>query len=110
MEVPCLATRKIDTLSATLGHNCVGDIPGYIFIPGYQRGYRWDVTDVERLLKDIWHALDNRVKNQPYNLQPVVVTLREQGPTAESCLWELVDGQQRLTTFYSILLWMRTQA
>lgn len=106
MDVPCLDAHRADTPSATLGHKYVGDITGLFFIPGYQRGYRWDVTDVRRLLEDIWHALDNNDPKQPYNLQPVVVKLRQQGPTAQSCHWELVDGQQRLTTLYLILLYM----
>lgn len=106
MDVPSLGARKTDTPSATLGHKYVGDITGLFFIPGYQRGYRWDITDVKRLLDDIWHALDNSDQKQPYNLQPIVVKLRQQGLTAESCHWELVDGQQRLTTLYLILLYM----
>lgn len=93
--------------TAILDHKYVGDITGRFFIPGYQRGYRWDATDVRRLLDDIWHALDQSASKQPYNLQPVVVKLRQQGSNTEPCLWELVDGQQRLTTLYLILLYMR---
>ena len=104
MDVPSLGARKTDTPSATLGHKYVGDITGLFFIPGYQRGYRWDITDVKRLLDDIWHALDNSDQKQPYNLQPIVVKLRQQGLTAESCHWELVDGQQRLTTLTLIFI------
>lgn len=89
-----------------LGHKYVGDIAGVFFIPGYQRGYRWDITDVKRLLDDIWYALDSDIQKQPYNLQPIVVKLLQQGNTAETCHWELIDGQQRLTTLYLILLYM----
>jgi hypothetical protein len=93
--------------TAILDHKYVGDITGRFFVAGYQRGYRWDTTDVKRLLDDIWHALDNNSSKQPYNLQPVVVKLRQPGSTEQPCLWELVDGQQRLTTLYLILLYMR---
>jgi len=107
MDVPCLDAHGTNKASATLGHKYVGDIAGVFFIPGYQRGYRWDATDVKRLLEDIWRALDKNTTEQPYNLQPVVVKLRQRGSTAQSCHWELVDGQQRLTTLYLILLYMQ---
>lgn len=31
----------------------VGDIEGKFFIPAYQRGYRWGVDEVTRLLDDV---------------------------------------------------------
>jgi len=76
----------------------VGDIAGRFNVPRYQRGYRWGKTEVERLLNDIW---DNGAG--PYNLQPIVV--KSQGENQ----WELVDGQQRLTTLYLIFLYMRRE-
>lgn len=68
----------------------VGDITGEFFIPSYQRGYRWGEKEVERMLRDI---LENG--DRPYSLQPVVVRKRETD-------YELVDGQQRLTTLFLI--------
>lgn len=73
----------------------VGDISGDFFIRAYQRGYRWGATEVRRLLDDIWQAA-----GEPYFLQPVVVKPRKTDS------WELVDGQQRLTTLYLILQYM----
>ncbi|HPY03526.1 MAG TPA: DUF262 domain-containing protein [Spirochaetota bacterium] len=69
----------------------VGDIKGKFFIPSYQRGYRWGKDEVTRLLDDI---TENGDKN--YCLQPVVV--KNLGDR-----FELIDGQQRLTTLYIIL-------
>jgi uncharacterized protein with ParB-like and HNH nuclease domain len=37
-----------------LTHKIIGEIRGQSFVPGYQRGYRWDKQDVSRLLDDIW--------------------------------------------------------
>ncbi|WP_456465271.1 DUF262 domain-containing protein [Desulfurobacterium sp.] len=66
-------------------------------IPYYQRGYRWTKSQVEQLLKDLWEFSDkNENKNEFYCLQPIVVKKTEKG-------WELIDGQQRLTTIYIIL-------
>ena len=68
----------------------VADISGSFYIPSYQRGYRWSETEVVRLLDDIYQ---NGKKN--YCLQPVVVRKKEDQ-------YELIDGQQRLTTLYLI--------
>lgn len=86
---------------ATLELRLVGDVTGDFFVPRYQRGYRWGVEEVGRLLDDIWAE---GKRNGPYCLQPVVVKKRpEQGD------WELVDGQQRLTTLYLVLLYMQNE-
>ena len=89
------------TAQSTLDHKLVGDICGTFFVPGYQRGYRWDNDDVQRLLDDIWGS-----NGQDYNLQPVVVKLRKEGDDEQGHEWELIDGQQRLTTLYLIFLYM----
>jgi len=70
----------------------VGELEGTFVVPDYQRGYRWGEDEVRRLLEDIKEA-----GSADYYLQPVVVKPIEPG------LWELVDGQQRLTTLYLIL-------
>jgi hypothetical protein len=72
-------------------------------IPAYQRGYRWKSEDVTRLLDDLQEFLDEGVSGRPfYCLQPLVV--RKAGDEdAKPKHWEVVDGQQRLTTLF--LLW-----
>ncbi len=74
----------------------VGAIEGRFRVARYQRGYRWGELEVNRLLNDIW---ENGEKN--YSLQPVVV--KREGESA----WELVDGQQRLTTLFLIFAFMQ---
>jgi len=69
------------------------------FIPAYQRGYRWTRRQVTELLDDIsdfQKESDEKPKSVFYCLQPVVVKQRANE-------WELVDGQQRLTTIFIIL-------
>lgn len=73
----------------------VGSITGEFFVPSYQRGYRWGKDEVNRLLDDI---LANG--KDGYCLQPIVVKKREDK-------YELIDGQQRLTTIYLIYKYMR---
>ena len=68
------------------------------FIPAYQRGYRWSKRQVTELLNDVYEFCINKNKTEQdfYCLQPVVVKARGDQ-------WELVDGQQRLTTILIIL-------
>ena len=68
----------------------VRDISGTFFVPSYQRGYRWGEDEVLRLLNDVY--LNGR---NSYCLQPIVVRKK-------SDCYELIDGQQRLTTLYLI--------
>lgn len=74
----------------------VGDITGDFFVPAYQRGYRWGEHEVSQLLNDIRDS-----SGATYYLQPVVVKGRDDGS------WELVDGQQRLTTLYLIFQYLK---
>lgn len=74
----------------------IGDIKGDFFIPAYQRGYRWK-DEVEMMLNDI-----NEVpEGQNYSLQPIVVKRLSNNK------FELIDGQQRLTTIYLILKYIQ---
>lgn len=66
------------------------------FIPSYQRGYRWDKKQVEELLDDIYEVYVT--KQESYCLQPIVVSKIEENK------YEIIDGQQRLTTLYLILM------
>lgn len=80
-----------------LGEKIVGDIQGEFYIPSYQRGYRWDESQVCALLNDIYENGD-----EPYCLQPLVV--REDGLGR----YEVIDGQQRLTTIHIIYRYIKS--
>lgn len=72
----------------------VGNLKDLIFhIPSYQRGYRWERRQVRQLLEDIMESPEN----EPYYLQPIVVA-----PIDDKDNYNLVDGQQRMTTIYLI--------
>lgn len=70
------------------------------FIPSYQRGYRWSPLQVNQLLDDIneFEKKDNKEKGEFYCLQPIVVKRR-----ADHDDYEVIDGQQRLTTIFIVL-------
>jgi len=76
----------------------VGDITEDFFVAAYQRGYRWGEHEVEQLLDDLRGSIGST-----YFLQSVVVSRRADGS------WELVDGQQRLTTLYLIFRYLQRE-
>ncbi len=102
------------------GINCQSMIAGNSFIiKEYQRGYRWESQQIENLLQDLqeFNHYNHTVK---YCMQPLVVKRVELSDnsharelsqiigstsTADSpdVMWELIDGQQRLTTTLLIL-------
>ena len=79
-------------------------------IPDYQRGYRWTRTQAKEMLDDFREFIaagnsDNKVKDGYYCLQPIVVKPRSWKGTDEKIIegYEVIDGQQRLTTLYLLL-------
>ena len=78
------------------------------FIPSYQRGYRWTKLQVEELLQDIWDFAQDVESNKNsgfYCLQPIVVKKTK----SENFDWDVIDGQQRLTTIYILLKYFEQQ-
>lgn len=71
-------------------------------IPTYQRGYRWDERQVKDLLDDLYEFKSSANTNvgEFYCLQPIVVKKNDEQ-------YEVIDGQQRLTTIYIILKYLK---
>ncbi len=84
--------------------NIYGLLGEAFFIPAYQRGYRWTSIQVQELLSDIWEFTKSSSDNKSafYCLQPVVVV-------RDGDRWQVVDGQQRLTTLYLILHYLEQE-
>lgn len=78
-----------------LEEKIIGEIKGDFTIEAYQRGYRWGEDEVKYLLEDINEIPDG----QKYCLQPVVVK-------NVNDKYELIDGQQRMTTLYLIMKYL----
>jgi len=97
----------------TIGLKSVSEILGMnFFIPSYQRGYRWDKQQIEDLLDDIYTFATEKKETEKefYCLQPIVVKkLKEKAINHldNSKEWyEVIDGQQRLTTIRIILSYL----
>ena len=65
-------------------------------IPSFQRGYRWEEKHVIDMLDDLYEFVGSNQTS--YFLQPLVVRR-----TQDEHVWEVLDGQQRLTTMLLIL-------
>lgn len=79
------------------------------FIPEYQRGYRWSASEAEQMLNDFKEfCKQKKEEGEFYCLQPIVVkkkswTKEENGQTTTINGYEVIDGQQRLTTLHILL-------
>lgn len=95
-----------------LDRKAIPDLSGKnFFIPDYQRGYRWGSRQVEQLLEDLYVFFE-KGKGDFYCLQPIVVKELGQddikhyelySDTDDNKWYEVIDGQQRLTTICIIL-------
>lgn len=89
---------ELRSISELLGMN--------FYIPSYQRGYRWEKQQIIDLLNDI-RDFQKKVSSRKidvgefYCLQPLIVIQKEKD------IWEVVDGQQRLTTIYILLSYLK---
>jgi hypothetical protein len=77
-----------------------------VFVPGYQRAYSWDSkyddsttkTQTDVFLSDIRQHLDNDVQSQYYFGHFLFEQIPSGDPKRPSTHYNIVDGQQRLTT------------
>lgn len=108
--------------TSTIEIKSISQITGKFFIPDYQRGYRWEETEVSDLMKDLsaFYTAYKENKEKSYSLQPLVVKKRDNQDLLKNIRkpnsvdevkqllsseghWEVVDGQQRLTSILILL-------
>lgn len=73
----------------------------FYIIPDYQREYVWTDKEVNQLLEDINEQIDTGSVRE-YFIGTVLVS-----PTTQKGQYEVIDGQQRLTTFFLLLCALR---
>lgn len=76
---------------------------GFYVVPDYQREYVWTVEDVELLLTDIHGAYGQTGSERDTYFIGTIVT----NYMHDRKLFELIDGQQRITTLYVALIAIR---
>lgn len=69
----------------------------FYIVPDYQREYVWTDKEVQQLLEDINEQIDAG-STREYFIGTVLVS-----PTDQKNHYEVIDGQQRLTTFFLLL-------
>jgi uncharacterized protein with ParB-like and HNH nuclease domain len=69
-------------------------------IPAYQRPYSWGTDEAQELLDDIWNAYER--KDNEYFMGSIITVKEEKNEP-----YEVVDGQQRLTTLNLIFAALR---
>ncbi|CAJ0775866.1 hypothetical protein LMG18090_00623 [Ralstonia mannitolilytica] len=73
----------------------------FYIVPDYQREYVWTDKEVHQLLEDIGEQIDVGTTRE-YFIGTVLVS-----PTDQKNHYEVIDGQQRLTTFFLLLCALR---
>lgn len=95
------------TLKATLFTvgELFGEVDTHYEIPIYQRNYAWGVEQIEQLIDDVWAAA--QADADDYFLGNLIVALKPAEPKTNVVTFEVVDGQQRLTTLLMLLTYLR---
>lgn len=75
----------------------------WFVIPEYQRSYVWQKDNVSELLDDLLFAFENKPEYE-YFLGSLVLKRKDNNEFSE---YEVLDGQQRLTTFFMLMAVMR---
>ncbi|MDC7285167.1 DUF262 domain-containing HNH endonuclease family protein [Bifidobacterium thermophilum] len=91
-------TRTIDQLVPISGSDSY-------FIPLYQRNYSWKTDQIDQLFADI------RYEDENYYVGNLLVVPHEQQGKNVSDAYDVIDGQQRLTTvsLFLLAIWQRAE-
>lgn len=75
----------------------------WFLIPEYQRSYVWQTDNITELLDDLYFAFINKPESE-YFLGSLVLKKFKDSSFPE---YEVLDGQQRLTTFFIMMAVLR---
>ena len=91
--------REIDRLTILVGggKTLFSEVGVRYVIPRYQRAYAWEEKEIEQLIDDI---CDDNDPKRDYYIGSLIVARRKADDGVE---YEVIDGQQRLTTIYLLL-------
>ncbi|QQE75003.1 DUF262 domain-containing protein [Brevibacillus composti] len=75
----------------------------WFLIPEYQRSYVWQTDNITELVDDLYFAFEHKPEND-YFLGSLVLKKLKESTFPE---YEVLDGQQRLTTFFIMMAVLR---
>ena len=75
----------------------------WFVIPEYQRPYVWQKDNIEELIEDLYYAFEHKEDNEYFLGSLVLKNTNNQNFTE----YEVLDGQQRLTTFFMMIAVLR---
>ena len=73
-------------------------------VPVYQRPYSWGKDEIDVLLKDINEAYYRNEKGEGYYTGNIIIYDTDKSINGEIDCYDIIDGQQRITTFCLILM------
>lgn len=73
-------------------------------VPVYQRPYSWGQEQIEVLLSDIFETYESEEKNEGYYTGNLIVFDKNDKINGLITRYDIIDGQQRITSFCLILL------
>ena len=82
-----------------LNEETIFDQNAQYVIPRYQRAYAWEYDEIVQLIEDIYDAASD---SSNYYIGTLIVYKTKDNPET----YEVIDGQQRLTTLYLLLSYL----
>ncbi|MEJ8599853.1 DUF262 domain-containing protein [Helicobacter pylori] len=93
-----MANESIKGEAYNLSHILATNFGSYYQIPTYQRPYQWTEENCEKLLDDLFENYEYHKKDD-YFCGSLVLIMIEKDSETNAETYDVVDGQQRLSTF-----------
>ncbi|GAA7715929.1 DUF262 domain-containing protein [Helicobacter pylori] len=93
-----MSNESIEGKAYNLSHILATNFGSYYQIPTYQRPYQWTEENCEKLLDDLFENYEYH-KEDDYFCGSLVLIMIEKDSETNAETYDIVDGQQRLSTF-----------
>ncbi len=93
-----MANESIEGKAHSLGDILVTELKAYYQIPIYQRPYQWTEENCEKLLDDLFSSYECYKESDYFCGSLVLIAIDTDSKTSAET-YDVVDGQQRLSTF-----------
>ncbi|WQT36355.1 DUF262 domain-containing protein [Helicobacter pylori] len=93
-----MANESIEGKAHSLGDILATELSAYYQIPIYQRPYQWTEENCEKLLDDLFSSYECYKESDYFCGSLVLIAIGKDSKT-NATTYDIVDGQQRLSTF-----------